>query len=202
MTDLADGIPAHYERHARAWDADRRAGTWSDKPWIERFVSLLSPGSGVLDLGCGGGDPVAAHMVASGMRVTGIDASPALIGLCRERLPGQEWVSADMRRLALGRRFAGILAWDSYFHLRPDDQRSMFGVFRAHAKSGTILMFNTGPAFGEAIGDYRGDPLYHASLDASEYEELLAAHDFAVVEHAVGDPRSGDRVVWIARCNP
>ena len=199
MPDLAACIPAHYDRHARAWDADRRAAKWHDKQWIERFVSLVQPGGDVLDLGCGGGNPVAAHMVVSGMRVTGIDASPTLISLCRARLPAQEWISTDMRRLRLGRRFDGILAWDSYFHLRPHDQRSMFAVFRAHAKPGAILMFNTGPAFGEAIGAYRGDPLYHASLDASEYEGLLAAHDFEIIEHHIGDPRIGGRIVWIAR---
>ncbi len=46
----------------------------------------------------------------------------------------------------------------------------MFPVFAAHAHQDTVLMFNTGPAFGEAIGSYRGDPLYHASLDPAEYD--------------------------------
>ncbi len=43
-----------------------------------------------------------------------------------------------------------------------------------HTAGSGSLMFNTGPAHGEAIGYYRGDPLYHASLDAAEYEALLA----------------------------
>jgi hypothetical protein len=29
-----------------------------------------------------------------------------------------EWLVSDMRRLALERRFDGVLAWDSLFHLR------------------------------------------------------------------------------------
>ena len=134
------------------------------------------------------------------MHVTGIDASPTLISLCRARLPTQEWISTDMRSLALGRRFDGVLAWDSYFHLRPFDQRSMFGVFRAHAKRGTILMFNTGAAFGEAIGDYRGDPLYHASLSPDEYTALLSGIGFEVIAHAVEDWKTGGgRTVWLSR---
>jgi 2-polyprenyl-3-methyl-5-hydroxy-6-metoxy-1,4-benzoquinol methylase len=62
----------------------------------------------VLDLGCGGGSPVALHMVAEGFRVTGVDSSCTLISLWRTRMPGQEWIAADMRSLALGRRFDGI----------------------------------------------------------------------------------------------
>jgi len=122
----------------------------------------------VLDLGCGGGAPVASNLVTQGMRVTGVDSSPSLIALCRERLPDAEWIVADMRGLKLEDRFDGILAWDSFFHLKPDDQRAMFVVFAAHAEPGAILMFNSGPAFGEAVGSYNGDQLYHASLDPAE----------------------------------
>src|SRR5262249_43323997 len=74
MSNLADLITDHYERHALAWDADRRAAGWNDMRWIDRFVGLLPPAAAVLDLGCGGGEPVAASMVARGFQVTGVDA--------------------------------------------------------------------------------------------------------------------------------
>ena len=197
---FADRVIGHYERHARDWDADRRARGWNDKPWHDRFVSALPKRAAVLDLGCGAGSPVALHLVQCGLRVTGVDASATLVSLCRERMPEQEWIVADMRSLALGRRFDGVLAWDSFFHLRPDDQRRMFDVFAAHAAAGAVLMFNTGPAAGEATGCYRGDPLYHASLDAAAYEALLAQAGFGVVAHVVEDWDSGGgRTVWLAR---
>jgi SAM-dependent methyltransferase len=155
----------------------------------------------VLDLGCGGGDPVALHMVARGFQVTGIDSSPTLISLCQNRMPDRQCIAADMRTLALGRRFQGILAWDSFFHLSRDDQQPMFGVFAAHASAGCHLMFNAGPAKGEAIGAYRGDPLYHASLDPKDYEALLAAAGFELLEHAINDPTQGGRTYWLARAS-
>src|SRR5262245_7764160 len=195
----ADLIIGHYERHARAWDADRRAAAWNDKCWIDRFIGLLPAGAAVLDLGCGGGEPVAATMVAHGFQVTGVDSSPTLISLCRDRMPDQQWIVADMRTLSLGRHFAGVLAWDSFFHLKPDDQRAMFAVFAAHVASGGLLMFNAGPGHGEAVGSYRRDPLYHASLDAAEYATLLDGAGFDLVEHAINDPAKGGRIVWIAR---
>jgi len=197
--ELAGRIVAHYQRHGVAWDADRRAADWNDKVWHDRFIALLPEGAHVLDLGCGGGSPVAASLVQRGFTVTGVDTSPQLLALARERLPDQEWIGADMRGLALGRTFDGVTAWDSYFHLAPDDQRAMFPIFAAHAAPAAILMFNTGPAFGEGIGAYRGDPLYHASLDAAEYTALLARHRFEVVEHCVEDRRAGGRTVWVAR---
>jgi SAM-dependent methyltransferase len=199
MVDAANGIVGHYERHALSWDADRRAAGWIDRPCIESFLSFLVRGATVLDLGCGGGSPVALHMVARGFRVTGVDSSPTLISLCRARMPDQEWIVGDMRSLALGRKFDAILAWDSFFHLRHSDQRTMFSVFARHAAPAAVLMFNAGFGHGEAVGSYRGDPLYHASLDASEYEFLLASCGFELIEHSIDDPAKGGRIFWLAR---
>ncbi len=100
---------------------------------------------------------------------------------------------------ALGRCFQGILAWDSFFHLDHDDQRRMFAVFAAHASGGAWLMFNAGPRHGEAIGNYRGDPLYHASLSPGEYKTLINRFGFEVIEHAADDERAGGRTVWLCR---
>jgi hypothetical protein len=75
----------------------------------------------------------------------------------------------------------------------------MIEVFAAHAAAAAVLMFNTGPAHGEAYGAYRGETLYHASLDPADYEALLAKAGFAVVVHSVEDPQAGGRTVWLAR---
>jgi hypothetical protein len=121
-------------------------------------------------------------------------------GLCRPlNCQCGAWIVADMRELSLGRRFDGILAWDSFFHLDHDDQRRMFPVFAAHASGGAWLMFNAGPRHGEAIGNYRGDPLYHASLSPGEYETLIKRCGFKVIEHAADDERAGGRTAWLCR---
>jgi len=197
MTHPAGHIIEHYQRHAAQWDADRQRSAWNDKLWHDRFIGRLAKGAAVLDLGCGSGRPVGEHMARQGLQVTGVDSSPAMISLCRNRLPGHEWIVADMRGLSLGRRFDGILAWDSFFHLGYDDQRLMFGAFARHASERAVLMFNSGPMHGEAVGSYRGDPLYHASLAAAEYEALLDLSGFEVIEHAADDVHAGGRTVWL-----
>ncbi|HST62157.1 MAG TPA: class I SAM-dependent methyltransferase [Longimicrobium sp.] len=194
----AERIVGLYERHARAWDT-RRGRSLMEKPWLDAFASLLPPGASVLDLGCGSGEPIAAHLVAEGFGVTGVDSAPALIALCRERFPDHAWIVADMRTLSLGRRFDGVIAWDSFFHLAHDDQRRMFDVFAEHAAPGAPLLFTSGPAHGEAMGEFEGEPLYHASLDAAEYRALLAMHGFGVVRHVVEDPECGNHTIWLAR---
>jgi trans-aconitate methyltransferase len=186
-----------YERHAGDYDRDR--GRWlQERAWLDRFLRHVPPSGTILDVGCGMAEPIARYIIEAGFRVVGVDSSASLIGLCRARFPESEWIVGDMRELALGRRFAGVLAWDSFFHLPMDDQRAMFPRFAAHAAPGAPLMFTSGQAAGEAVGIYRGDPLYHASLDRVEYEQLLAQSGFTVRDYAADDPDCGDHTVWLA----
>ena len=187
-----------YRRHAAAFDR-QRTRVLVERTWLARFLALRPTTPRVLDIGCGMGEPVARHLVECGCAVTGVDSSPAMIALCRERFPAQDWIVADMRALALGRTFDGLLAWDSFFFLTPENQRRMFAAFRAHAGPGAALMFTSGPSGGVAIGTFEGEPLYHASLDPDEYRALLAAHGFAVAAHAAEDADCGGRTVWLAQ---
>ncbi len=194
----SNDISALYERHAAAFDRDR-GKRLVERGWFERFRQVMPEAADVLDLGCGSGEPVAHYLIAAGHRVTGVDSAPTLIDLCRSRFPDQTWIAGDMRKVSLARRFGGIVAWNSFFHLTPDDQRAMFTVFRDHAEPGAALMFTSGPAAGEAIGNYQGEALYHASLATAEYEVLLATHGFSVVQHVVEDQECGGLTVWLAR---
>lgn len=194
---IEDTVVEVYRRHGPAW-AGLRGDVSAEGPWLARFCDLLPAGAEVLDIGCDSGLPIARELVRRGFGVTGVDSAPAMIALFRRNLPERSALFADMRRLSLGRRFAGLQAWDSFFHLSPGEQRVMFARFRAHAAPGAALMFTSGAAEGIAIGALEGEPLYHASLDPDEYRTLLNASGFQLVDHVVDDPNC-HRTVWLAK---
>lgn len=198
MSNASRDVIGLYTEHGADFDKER-GRSLAEKSWLDRFASLLPGGGSILDIGCGSGEPIAGYFIASGYDVTGIDASLPLIELCRNRFPGNLWAVADMRELALGHRFDGLIAWHSFFHLKPEDQRLMFGIFRQHANDGAALMFTAGPGQGEAIGTFQGKPLYHASLARDDYESLLAAHGFRLLDHIVNDRQCGGATVYLAR---
>lgn len=186
-----------YERRAREYDRDRTRSL-QERAWLDRFLALVREGGTILDVGCGVGEPIARHLIDRGFAVVGVDASPSMVDICRARLADAEWIVTDMRELNLRRRFDGVLAWDSFFHLGRDDQRAMFPRFASHARHGAPLMFTSGPADGEAVGSYHDEPLYHASLDPKEYSNLLATNGFTVRSHVAEDPECGGHTVWLA----
>ena len=170
-----------------------------ERKWLERFIALLPSKPKVLDIGCGSGEPIARYLIEKGCAVTGIDASPEMIEIAQGYFPQATWHVADMRALTLGEKFAGMLAWNSFFHLSQADQRQMFPTFRRCAANGAVLMFTSGPSAGDTIGTCQGEALYHSSLDGIEYRQLLDRNGFDVVDNVVEDPDCGQHTVWIAR---
>ena len=200
MSIESENIIDLYERHADAWvHARLMEGTLYEKSWLDRFCALLPDAGKILDCGCGAGEPIARYLIQRGYGVMGVDSSPAMVRMFQARLPEQRAVVADIRTLCLPETFQCILAWDSFFHLDHGNQRKIFRTFRNHAAPGAALMFTSGPAHGEVVGQLEGEPLYHASLDAAEYRQLLGEQGFAVVDHHAEDQSCFGRTVWLAQ---
>lgn len=195
---LSENIIELYQKYAREWVALR--GEWLfEKVWLDRMLALLPDQANVLDLGCGSGKPIATYLIEQGCAITGVDSSELMLQMARANFPEQTWLQADMRQLNLEQKFDAILAWDSFFHLTQDDQRHMFAQFARHAKLGTVLMFTSGPAQGEAIGELFGQALYHASLAPEEYHHLLVQYGFQVLKMVAEDPECTGHTIWLAR---
>ena len=125
---LAAQIISIYRRYAKAW-TDLRGQWLYEKTWLDRFLGLLPAQAKILDLGCGSGRPIAAYLLQHGHQLTGVDSADSMLEMAREHFPTQCWIEADMRSVELSQHFDAILAWDSFFHLTPQDQRGMFAQF-------------------------------------------------------------------------
>ena len=104
-----DSVIEVYQHHGVAW-ARLRGDHLAERSWLDRFSSLLPAKASVLDVGCGSGLPIARELIRRGFDVTGIDSTPTMLALFERNLPGTPVYLADMRELALGQRFAGLLA--------------------------------------------------------------------------------------------
>lgn len=189
---------AVYEAAAAVFDETRDRRLVEGR-WLARFLALVPQGAAVLDLGCGAGEPISAHLVSAGHPVTGVDFATAMLDRARARFPGETWIEADMRTLDLGQRFGGIVAWDSFFHLPGDEQRALIPRLAGHLQPGGALLFTAGPDAGEAWGEVGGAPVWHESLSPAGYATALEESGLLVRGFIAEDPDCADRSVWLAR---
>ena len=186
-----------YEKHASAWD-EQRPTVFFEKKWIDRFIACLPPGGEVLDVGCGSGIPIAQYLLKQNFQVTGVDAAPAMVKISSSRFPQGKWLVMDIRSLHLPQKFDGIVGWDSFFHLDQAEQRLALDVFCRHLKQNGALLLTIGDKPGEVLGTVDGQQVYHASLDPTEYKEILTSAGFTDVTMVLCDKDCGDHSVLLA----
>jgi SAM-dependent methyltransferase len=174
MEDVKRHTQHVYETRAVTWDGLRNRSLF-ERSWLERLVARTSPGDTILDVGCGAGEPIARYIMERDRLVCGVDFAEPMLAIARSRFPRARWVEADMRHLDLGESFAGLIAWDSFFHLGPDEQRSMLPRLARHVATGGCLLLTVGPSASEKIGSVGGEPIYHASLSIDEWRCSAAA---------------------------
>jgi SAM-dependent methyltransferase len=91
--------PTGYAQWSADYDEGRNGLFDYDEPCVYEIVDSLSPGK-ALDAACGTGR-YAAHLVAQGHHVVGVDNSPEMLDRARARVPRAEFCLGDLHRLPL-----------------------------------------------------------------------------------------------------
>jgi SAM-dependent methyltransferase len=127
-----------YEAFARFYDPVQ-----GDRAEALPFVRPhLAGAKTVLELACGTGSILA--QLRGEYEVVGVDLSPQMLAIAREKLPGVELVEGDMTSVRLGRTFDAVLClYDSINHLlRFDDWLRLFDTAGAHLGPGGSFVFD------------------------------------------------------------
>lgn len=197
MKNLEKKTQDIYNKNAIAFDQQRSKNLF-EKAWLDKFLSRLNRGDEVLDVGCGAGEPIAKYLIEKEMIVTGIDFSHEMIKIVSQRFPEHSWLLRDMRNFSFKKKFKGIIAWDSFFHLNHEDQVSAFSQFDACLEEGGVVMLTVGDERGEVVGHVNGDQIYHSSLSPKEYQDLLKQFNYKLIEFVPNDPHCNGRTVLFA----
>jgi SAM-dependent methyltransferase len=140
------GVNPDWEREALNWAAWARTpghdAYWEYSPAF--FELVPTPGRASLEVGCGEGR-VARDLAALGHRVTGVDASPTLLGLAAEADPNAEFVLADAAALPFADgAFDLVVAYNSLMDVQ-DMPRAVSEAARVLAPGGRLCACVTHP---------------------------------------------------------
>jgi len=101
---------------------------------------LQSPGNDLLDLACGTGGHIPYWL--RHYSVTGLDLSPEMLAVAREKFPNIEFHRGDMADFVIDKKFDALVClWGSIGFMRtPDNLNKALVNFSAHLKSGGVLL--------------------------------------------------------------
>lgn len=143
MPGVSRGARAAYDAVARAYDeaiGDELARKPLDRALLDCVAGLA--GSGVLaDVGCGPGH-VTRFLAERHPHVIGVDLSPEMIAVARDRAPSLDFRVASMLELpATDGEWSGIVALYSIIHLSASDRATACREFaRVLAPGGWLLV--------------------------------------------------------------
>lgn len=109
-------------------------------------IEVKNHGESILEVGCGTGR-VALQLAQEGIPIVGMDLSPSMLALARQKSQGLSnvrWVVGDMQTFELGEHFGLILipGHSFQFMLTPADQIACLTCIRQHLTSGGKLVIH------------------------------------------------------------
>ena len=176
---VARGYDAIAERYA-AWSSGETDGPRSR--YLALLEERLSPGSQVLELGCGTGALTTARL-ATRFAVTGVDISPRSLDVARRQVPHATFVQADMTRLELPPASVdAVTAFYSMSHVPREEHPALLGNIVRWLRPGGLFVATMG-AGSVAAGiedDWLGVPMFFSHFDAAANERLVRQAGFTV----------------------
>lgn len=143
------GPAAGYAAWAASYDAPGNRLVAAEEPAVRELLARLAPGVAV-DAGCGTGRH-AAHLASLGHAVIGVDASPEMLLLARERVPAADFRTGDLRALPVEDDVADLVVCALALSHLPDLD-AVGELTRVLKPGGTLVLSNPHPFATGVLG--------------------------------------------------
>lgn len=169
-----------YDLCSVAYEKARQNGP---TPGLDLLSARLTNGAHVLEIGCGGGVPL-ARTLAQRFRVTGVDISREQIRRAQTNVPEGTFIQGDIMSLTFPPGgFDATVAFYSIFHLPREEQPELLRRVHRWLKPGGYLLATVSSVSEAAYtDDLLGVPMYWSNFGLDDYKALLWEIGFTLRE--------------------
>ncbi len=184
-----------YDKIAAEYNSNRL----TRKEVVSEYFDSLSqffPQSGkMLDLGCGGGEPVTGYFARKGFQVTGVDVSEQMIEIARRQLPQGDFIRGDMAECQFDEAsFDLIVSTFAIIHIPQSEQEKLFRNIWKWLKASGVAFLTLGAKSEESIiHEWKGVTMYWSHFGPEEYRSMLRNIGFELLWEELEDFPNGER---------
>ncbi len=164
---------------------------------LKEFVQLLSPGSKVIDFGCGAGVPLTRYLVDEGFSVIGVDISEEMLVLAKKHVPEATFIKSDMNEINFpDNTFDGLVSFYAIIHVPKEKHANLFKKFNRILKPEGTMLISLGWTEWEAVEEYYGATMFWSHYGPEQSLVLVKEAGFEIIFEEVRE-RGGEKTYFI-----
>lgn len=164
---------------------------WARMHWLKKVLDRLAPGSSVLDLGCGSGDPADIE-IAKAHEVTGVDISETQINLARQNIPAGNFLHSDVGSIEFAAdSFDAVVSFYTLDHIpRAEHKAILQNIHKWLRARGFLLISIEAREHDDETGEWLGVPMFISCFDPETTKTLVKQAGFEILETAIENRRA------------
>ncbi len=172
-----------YDQVAEAYSRLEGDSKWPRMKWLGKVLVRLDPGSAVLDLGCGSGDPADIE-IARLHRITGVDISNVQVELARRNVPQGNFIHGDLGALDFpDGSFDAVVSFYTLEHLPREQHGEILNRIHGWLRPGGLLLFSCEAGdVNDVTGQWLGVPMFLSVFDPETMRRVVQDAGFELVD--------------------
>jgi cyclopropane fatty-acyl-phospholipid synthase-like methyltransferase len=164
---------------------------WARMRWLKKVLDRLAPGSSVLDLGCGSGDPADIE-IAKAHKVTGVDISETQINLARQNIPAGDFLHRDIGSVEFtADSFDAVVSFYTLDHVPRAEHKTILRSIHKWLRARGLLLFSIEAGeHDDETGEWLGVPMFISCFDPETTKTLVNEAGFEILETAIESRRA------------
>jgi ubiquinone/menaquinone biosynthesis C-methylase UbiE len=203
-SDPKQVVEQGYDRVAHDYARLEGEAAWPRLRWLRKLLDRLDPGSSVLDLGCGSGDPADIE-VAKEHQITGVDISQTQIDLARRNIPAGRFLHADAGSVQFpSASFDAVISFYSLEHIpRQEHETILRRIYDWLRPGGFLLLSMEADDIEEIVAPWLGVPMFMSCFDPETMKRMIVGAGFELLETDIeSQVEQGHDVpyLWLLAC--
>ncbi len=174
-------VKSGYNKIASEYTATRKHDS-EDVRLLRELVERLPGNAIVLDAGCGSGYPV-TQFLSQYFQVTGIDFALKQIQLAKRKVPGVEFICADIASLPIGgNTFDAVCSYYAIIHIPRSEHRKVLDNFLNILRPGGLVLLCMGAGdLPTDTSSYHSAPMFWSHFDSDTNLGMIRESGFRIL---------------------